>query len=780
VADTIQLLVELDDRGTPKVRILSNELPKLGDESERASKKWRRSFSDMSGATDSLIGKLKRFSMSLPGLFGVATGAGVAAGLAAAVKSGVALSGRMETLQTQFRVIQGDATKAKKTFQEIVEFSASTPFQMPQVAAAAKTLLAFGLEGTENLRMGGDAAAAAGRPIEEMAMIFGRIKSGNFGEAFMRLAETGVATRQMLEAQGLKFDRAGSYKGSVDDAMAAVAEIVRTRFGGMMEEVSKTWEGTVSNFQDNWGLFLAGVAEPIKETLQPVLKGLSDWFGRLISSGAARQIGEGLAEGIQIAITGVARFIHLVQNIEPYARYGVYQVLGVYYGFMGGVKEVVKSIFANWEELAVSILLAWEALIETEINLLWMIPKAIKAMVADAGNIFVLLGQVMTGAFTGNMAQVVSAMDQMNSAMIAQGFDFAAELENAISTTWAAVGYAWSDLLFEPFRRGFDETRRGFQDLADAALAGVPEFRPPRFGSGASESPPSTFEFIPQPRGEEGVGLAPGDEEQRRLINEDRMAQEEEFAAFYTGLWGGAYGELLDMGTATVHDLFQSALWEADSWGEATHEIFMNLKQSFTSLMIGMAADWAASKVKMLVAERLFNKQKAAVAIAGATEQAAATAAANAFAQSEQGFAAGAATAKYHQAYAALPFIGQGLAAASVTAMVAQIQATKAAALAFRTGGLIGGSGAGSEDDRLILASSGEYVMQRSAADKYGTAFLDAINRGVYMPQSGGNVSFTFQFNGGSDRDLERQIEDEVVPILERLAAQRRLRLAVA
>lgn len=68
-----------------------------------------------------------------------------------------------------------------------------------------------------------------------MASAFTRIKAGDFGEAFERLRDFGIA-RKDLEAEGLTFDKDGQYVGTVEAAMKAVRAIVQRDFGGMMDE----------------------------------------------------------------------------------------------------------------------------------------------------------------------------------------------------------------------------------------------------------------------------------------------------------------------------------------------------------------------------------------------------------------------------------------------------------------------------------------------------------------------------------------------------------------
>ncbi|MFI9200155.1 phage tail protein [Streptomyces sp. NPDC053048] len=54
------------------------------------------------------------------------------------------------------------------------------------------------------------------------------------------------------------------------------------------------------------------------------------------------------------------------------------------------------------------------------------------------------------------------------------------------------------------------------------------------------------------------------------------------------------------------------------------------------------------------------------------------------------------------------------------------------------SGGPVSGPGTGTSDDVPLMASDGEYVVQKASVDKYGLPFLDAINAGTLRAFAGG------------------------------------------
>jgi len=153
-----------------------------------------------------------------------ALGAAGAAGIAAFVVSSSKAASNIESLTMQFETLLGSADAAGKRMQEIVEFAASTPFEVAELAAASKQLQTVGgnmLGIGEGLRMVGDAAAMTGKPLEEIALhigrVFGAMVSGtSAGESVGRLQELGLITgdvKREFEALAEAAKKAGGSQG---------------------------------------------------------------------------------------------------------------------------------------------------------------------------------------------------------------------------------------------------------------------------------------------------------------------------------------------------------------------------------------------------------------------------------------------------------------------------------------------------------------------------------------------------------------------------------------
>lgn len=152
------------------------------------------------------------------------------------LKSLEALGGSAEFARQQFAWFDARATKSIFNLTELVE--------------AGKLMTAFGLDAQHWLPLADDLAAGMNKRLEDVADVLGRLKAGQFGEAFEQLRRFGIGTQQLMR-EGLKFDKGGQFVGSVDQAMAAVERIMRRRFGGLSEKLAQeTLSGALSNLKD--------------------------------------------------------------------------------------------------------------------------------------------------------------------------------------------------------------------------------------------------------------------------------------------------------------------------------------------------------------------------------------------------------------------------------------------------------------------------------------------------------------------------------------------------
>ncbi len=151
-----------------------------------------------------LRAKLGAFGAGLATIGGGLVGA--SAGLTGLLAWPLKLAANMETAEAQFATMLKSTVAAKTLLSDLQRFAASTPFEFPELADAARKLLAFGsiagnIEG--ELTMLGDISAGIGVPIGELAEIYGkaRVQGRLFAEDVNQLTGRGIPVIQEFAKQ---------------------------------------------------------------------------------------------------------------------------------------------------------------------------------------------------------------------------------------------------------------------------------------------------------------------------------------------------------------------------------------------------------------------------------------------------------------------------------------------------------------------------------------------------------------------------------------------------
>jgi len=113
---------------------------------------------------------------------------------------------KMEKHKIAFETMLGSAEKAQDLLQDIEEFSASTPFQLPGLIEGSKRLLAFGIQSediVEKMRNLGNAAMGDEEILGRLVIAYGKMAAkGKVSlEELNMFTEAGVPILQGLEDQ---------------------------------------------------------------------------------------------------------------------------------------------------------------------------------------------------------------------------------------------------------------------------------------------------------------------------------------------------------------------------------------------------------------------------------------------------------------------------------------------------------------------------------------------------------------------------------------------------
>lgn len=237
---------------------------------------------------------------------------------------GIASNADFEAYQAQFESLYGTldgiadpVASAKEHIQSLSAFAASTPFDLPSIIKASKTMLTFGgaaLDTEANLKMVGNAAAAAGAPIDQVSTYVGKayaaIQNGQpFGEAAAELQNMGVlsgeARRQLEQMQK---------EGKSGPEVWAAFQAGLTAPTDAMDKLGKTWGGLMSTMGDTVDGAMRSATKPLFEILKPALESTLGWLNTPEVQGAIIAFGTKLGNGIMTVIGFFQTAMPMIQN----------------------------------------------------------------------------------------------------------------------------------------------------------------------------------------------------------------------------------------------------------------------------------------------------------------------------------------------------------------------------------------------------------------------------------------------------------------------------------
>jgi hypothetical protein len=219
---------------------------------------------------------------SLAGAARVLGAVGIVQTLVQGVSAGVRFNAMVETQTVAFETLLGSVAAADERIKGLINFAATTPFQLGEVTQANKLLQSLtqgALASEDGMRLVGDAAAAVGVPFQDAAFWIGRLYSGleggaPIGEAATRLQEMGLVSS---EVRGELNELSGSALGTTEatELMGRIFE----KTSGSMAKQAQTLNGRISTLKDGINQLLGGLTEDTTAYLSELVNGLNILLG---------------------------------------------------------------------------------------------------------------------------------------------------------------------------------------------------------------------------------------------------------------------------------------------------------------------------------------------------------------------------------------------------------------------------------------------------------------------------------------------------------------------
>lgn len=270
---------------------------------------------------------------------------GAVRGLATKIGAVLSSAFRFETQTIQFKTLIGNIDEAKAHMADLKALGDTPPFSLDEFAKASRALMVMtdGVLGyKKSLEMIGDAAAATGRPIEEMSQAVGRlyafIRDGQpLSKAVMQLRNMGVITPEV--AQKLQDLQAA---GKSNAEIWAEVEAQLGRYSGAMKEAEGTGEGLISAIKTRWDNIVRAFGQAFADAAKDGMGQMLDRMKELEESEALDEWADNAVdalEKVKDTATGVAESLGTIFGT---LWKGVKGSLGTAMAFASGMDEAGK------------------------------------------------------------------------------------------------------------------------------------------------------------------------------------------------------------------------------------------------------------------------------------------------------------------------------------------------------------------------------------------------------------------------------------------------------
>ena len=294
----------------------SKDVKTLGTAAEETGKKGESGFAKIVGAAALAGGAVKLGMMAVDAAFAAVSGAFEAFG------ESINKAADFQQLETSFNVLIGNTTLAKTFLGDLSKFAASTPFTIPGLADASKTLLAFGVMSSEVIpivSMLGDVSQGNEEKLKSLALAFGKVESQGklTGEELNQMIDSGFNPLEHIsEKTGKSMGelRKEMEKGSITSAMIREAFVAATSEGGKFFEMTKkqglTFNGVMSTMKDTIDDLYRRFGRPIIDALTPIIQKWSDRIS------AIAPLFDLIGQAVGNTITYFSDLIDKVFNVE--------------------------------------------------------------------------------------------------------------------------------------------------------------------------------------------------------------------------------------------------------------------------------------------------------------------------------------------------------------------------------------------------------------------------------------------------------------------------------
>ena len=247
-------------------------------------------------ALNSLQGKLQNLRNSVFNLRNAFIGLGAGIVIKGFINAGI----QIENLGVQLNALFGSAKEGKKALEAVTKFAAGTPFELRNIQQGITSLATVRKQAEE-----------AGISFEELLKITGNtatVLGGDFALASLQIQRSfsaGISSAELFRERGVKA-MAGFKEGVSINARESIKGLAKAfgtggEFGNLIDDLSRTLFGTISNLKDAFFIFQVEVSKGFFGALQKNLGDLKTTVeaNKKTINEFANIIGTGFSNAIQ-------------------------------------------------------------------------------------------------------------------------------------------------------------------------------------------------------------------------------------------------------------------------------------------------------------------------------------------------------------------------------------------------------------------------------------------------------------------------------------------------
>lgn len=243
------------------------------------------------------------------------------------------LAASNENTLTSFQNLTGSITEAKDLYEDLINFSSTTPFSFSQITEGTQTLLGFGLsadDASQALKdLGAAAASNADTDLKRLVVSYGQIQGANVAMTrdLREFVNNGIPIYQLLsdtlDVSTSKINEMASAGQITGDVIARVFREAASeggRFSNTLLTQSQTLTGLVSTMKDNYAITLGRIGEKLlpaaKEAaigFNDVLLDMQDYFESNEGEEWAIRLAASIKAGFESASTEIQLLVNKAQ-----------------------------------------------------------------------------------------------------------------------------------------------------------------------------------------------------------------------------------------------------------------------------------------------------------------------------------------------------------------------------------------------------------------------------------------------------------------------------------